>query len=157
MQPYNPYQLPRLTRQTFTRQFESEANPGQVLELTFRRLDGPDNARMTDLWIEKEKLYIGGDDAEPLQEFPGLDGEEASRLSASILQNAAAMAVMQPGPNAHELEFFVMIAFRDEGMWNQISRFALEVNQGKAEQPEDLIATASFSEESASPVIATQS
>jgi hypothetical protein len=152
---YNPYTLPRIARQVFTKSFESEEHPGAILTLSLRKMDGPDHALMTDKWIEAENMYKTGQhelciDEKPL-EFPGLDADEASRLPTSVLQNAASLEVMQAGDNKQTLEFFVGICYRDNSMWNQINRFALEVNQGKAqnpeaEKPEDLIVTGNSSE-----------
>jgi hypothetical protein len=139
---YNPYLLPKINREVFTETFESAEYPGSTLTLSLRKLHGPDNAKVTARWSDAHSLYITGENplcegGVPL-EFPGLDGEELLDLRATeleeggILHNCASLEVMQPEENRQSLEFFVGICFRDQSMWEQINRFGVDVNAGKA-------------------------
>lgn len=134
---YNAYALPRMTREKFTRDLESILQPGTKLTITLQKCDGLDSAQMVDRWTEADQMYRTGEHENctdgPMQ-VPGLDEDESSRISLSLIQNAAAIEAMQPESEGKiNLETLMVIAARDEDMWGLIQQFAMEVNMGKAQ------------------------
>lgn len=158
---YNPYTFPRLPRAILTETFESserfdESGTPARITVSLRKLDGPDSALMTEKWQEAELLYVTGEhpDCEGgvRLEFPGLESDEQDKLNKITLQNAASIWAMQAdGPNRHSFETFVGACFRDESVYNQLCKFANDVNVGKAVSSEDSESAVDSSGQSSKP------
>lgn len=134
---YSPSTLPAIDRESQTRSFESTIQPGAVLEITFFPLDSLDSARMRSKANEAIAMYITGEselcfDDKPL-EIPGLSPDEQRRITPEVIQNAAALDVMQPidGNDNVSLESFLLIACRDIEMWENLTLFGMVINDEK--------------------------
>lgn len=123
-------------RKRVTRTFHDPRLPESGFTLQLEQPDALTDYLAAEVAAELVRRYITGDEALGMAPSPFMVGSEAKQLTARLCDHAALIHVMQPDPwdlapmDRYEPEELLQMAFKVPGVWRQVRRWTMELDQG---------------------------